>query len=985
MPGVIKSKIYIPEQDITEECLRDNYEIEMFQESICARCPYKKDKPNEYCEACSAYEGILRLWAKNYIQGKAYYTIPSGNIKRASKLTGIDFSDYKDLRCIKPFDSDLHWIGQLRQGEVVNGVQSANQQLLVDTWLSEEKRYGFVQAPPRTGKCLTGESIINVSKGFLHLNELGIKDGIDPSFIDYTSTMYGSEKVLGSFSTEAKTLKIITKDGLEISGTEEHPLLVINSDLSFSWKCLKDIEIGDHIVGNPLHKDIIFGNSSNINKIEAKYLGWMTANGRYESLSSSDEFVIKQFIDNSSILGGISRIEDAKKVKSLHLRRQGLKRLESLGYKTGSRNKDIPLSVRTASKEIITEFLTGYFECDSANNGQYIELSSASERLIYQLQILLQQIYDIRSVRFSKQKSATNSRNPKERTYWILHITGRDANLFCQIFPTSKVNRNYGHLWTRKSYSSQECLNKKYIPYLLKFLADLYDKTLVGVSCGNGRVKTYSGEIIKSHMPIQRYDCTSSDLTLSRLSSIDWNTWIETVLKIWDLESYQKVKRILDLSWTYHKVISKSDNGIQRVYDITVPEGHNFIANTLVSHNTVCANYISMQIGYKTLIIAHQHELLENFMKSLKRDTNLLELQEQTGKEIAKILEKKKDLGKEDYDILMFTYQSFIREASDEDFKKYIQGHYGLVIIDEAHQAGAAAYAKFLGKLDCRYRLGMSATPLRKDALNFVLLNIIGPTTVKSQSTGLIPRIEILETGIKSKYSYALFVKAYQFLQREEKRNKLILKEVIKDLKNHKCIIIPVDSKAHMKALVDSINQYFMDEIAIGYHSGVINRKNILNEIDSGKYRVVVAIKSMIKQGIDLLSPSMIYIQIGMSAAPQPKGSPMFYQMGNRVCTPYSGKPEPIVKIFIDEMPQSYGCFASLFSKEIKPGLIIPQNGKPRYKMSKKAYDYASSIVKKIGMKIYKQSGKFNPDTDEKSEDSEGIKNPKQLLSGSWL
>ena len=552
MPGVIKSKIYIPEQDITEECLRDNYEIEMFQESICARCPYKKDKPNEYCEACSAYEGILRLWAKNYIQGKAYYTIPSGNIKRASKLTGIDFSDYKDLRCIKPFDSDLHWIGQLRQGEVVNGVQSANQQLLVDTWLSEEKRYGFVQAPPRTGK-------------------------------------------------------------------------------------------------------------------------------------------------------------------------------------------------------------------------------------------------------------------------------------------------------------------------------------------------------------------------------------------------------------------------------------------------TVCANYISMQIGYKPLIIAHQHELLENFMKSLKRDTNLLELQEQTGKEIAKILEKKKDLGKEDYDILMFTYQSFIREASDEDFKKYIQGHYGLVIIDEAHQAGAAAYAKFLGKLDCRYRLGMSATPLRKDALNFVLLNIIGPTTVKSQSTGLIPRIEILETGIKSKYSYALFVKAYQFLQREEKRNKLILKEVIKDLKNHKCIIIPVDSKAHMKALVDSINQYFMDEIAIGYHSGVINRKNILNEIDSGKYRVVVAIKSMIKQGIDLLSPSMIYIQIGMSAAPQPKGSPMFYQMGNRVCTPYSGKPEPIVKIFIDEMPQSYGCFASLFSKEIKPGLIIPESGKPRYKMSKKAYDYASSIVKKIGMKIYKQSGKFNPDTDEKSEDSEGIKNPKQLLSGSWL
>ena len=549
MQGIIKSKIYIPEQDITESCLRDNYEIAIFQESACQRCPYNKNKPNEFCEACQAYEGILKLWSKKVVQENTYYTIPSGNIKRAQNVTGIDFSTYLDKRCVKKFDNNLMWVGQLRHGEEVNGVKSADQQTLVDTWLQENKRYGFIQAPPRTGK-------------------------------------------------------------------------------------------------------------------------------------------------------------------------------------------------------------------------------------------------------------------------------------------------------------------------------------------------------------------------------------------------------------------------------------------------TVCANYISMKLGYKTLIIAHQHELLENFMKSLKRDTNLLELQEQTGKEVAKILEKRKDLGKEDYDILMFTYQSFIREASNEDFKNYILGHYGLVIIDEAHQAGASAYAKFLGQLDCRYRLGMSATPLRKDALNFVLLNIIGPTTVKSQSTGLIPKIEIIETGIKSRYSYTLFVKAYQFLQRNEERNKLILKEVVKDLKIHKCIIIPVDSKIHMKALVDSINQYYKDDIAIGYHSGVINRKNILNEIDSGKYRVVVAIKSMIKQGIDLLSPSIIYIQIGMSAAPQPKGSPMFYQMSNRVCTPYTGKIQPVVKIFIDELPQSYGCFSSLFSKEIKPGLVTPKNGRPKYKMSQKAYDYAVSITKKIGMRRYVQSQKYNPDYDILKET---ISKPVELLSGSWL
>lgn len=562
MPGFIKSKIYIPVEDINEQCLIDNFQIHNFNEKACLKCAFNKDRPNEYCEACLAYEGILRLWNKGLYQGKAYYTIPSGNIKRAEKFTGIDFSTYQDLRCVEKFSVPLKWTGKLRQGEVVNGVPSANQVELVNTWLKPEKRYGFIQAAPRTGK-------------------------------------------------------------------------------------------------------------------------------------------------------------------------------------------------------------------------------------------------------------------------------------------------------------------------------------------------------------------------------------------------------------------------------------------------TVCANYISMTLGLKTLIIAHQHELLVNFMDSLVRDTNLTELQEQTGRQIAKIMDSKKDLEKEDYDILLFTYQSFIREASDEDFKKYIKGKFGLVIVDEAHQAGASAYGKFLNKLDCRYRLGMSATPLRKDALNFVLLNIIGPTTVKSETTGLIPLIQVIETGIQLKKEYMNFSKNLSALQKEEKRNRILLREVVYDLKQHQCILIPVDSKAHMNALVDSINNYYGDKIAYGFWSGVKDRKNILKDIDAGKYRVVVAIKSIIKQGIDIKIPSMLYVQIQMSANPQPVGAPMFYQLSNRVCTPYSGKQQPIVKIFVDNVSQSYGCYVSLFSKEIKPGLMKPENGRPKYKMSEKAYLYSTSIVKRVAMKVYTQKGYFNPDkmdfTYNPEELEKKVKNKdidkvsKIIKSGSWL
>ena len=139
----------------------------------------------------------------------------------------------------------------------------------------------------------------------------------------------------------------------------------------------------------------------------------------------------------------------------------------------------------------------------------------------------------------------------------------------------------------------------------------------------------------------------------------------------------------------------------------------------------------------------------------------------------------------------------------------------------------------------------------------------------------------------------------------------------------------------------------------------------------------------MIKQGITLKSPSMIYVQSPMSAAPQPIGAPFFYQMGNRVATPYKGKREPVIKIFLDNCPESYFCFNSLFSKEIKPGLVSTDGGNPKYCMSSKAYKYCLNIIKRIRSKSYSANGTYNPDTMEAPQVSKSKVN--NLLNGSWL
>ena len=175
MPGVIKSRVYIPEEDFNPD-LFPRFEVQIFDEAACKRCPYKEGKPNDYCQACQAYQGTIKLWKKARVQGRNYIAIPSANLKRISKITGIDFSDYKDLRVEPPFEYPLKWTGHLREGEIVNDVKSANQKEIVEKWLDPGRRWGFIQAPPRTGKSVIAVNIactLGLKTIFIaHQNEL---------------------------------------------------------------------------------------------------------------------------------------------------------------------------------------------------------------------------------------------------------------------------------------------------------------------------------------------------------------------------------------------------------------------------------------------------------------------------------------------------------------------------------------------------------------------------------------------------------------------------------------------------------------------------------------------------------------------------------------------------------------------------------------------------------------------------------------------
>lgn len=389
---------------------------------------------------------------------------------------------------------------------------------------------------------------------------------------------------------------------------------------------------------------------------------------------------------------------------------------------------------------------------------------------------------------------------------------------------------------------------------------------------------------------------------------------------------------------------------------------HGIIEAAPRTGKTVLGCFISVQLGTRTLIVAHKKQLLRQFYRTYRDFTNMRALKAR-GRTVVKMVSTVEDLDTK-ADIVLVNYQKFISKYGPGRLKEAITGKFGLLIVDEAHMGSASAFAKFINEIDAKYRLGLTATPDRKDNRQFIGYALLGPVTVRSHTAALLPELEIIETGINpgegkkiNHWTYFL-----SFIGQNPDRTKSIVKDVFKDLREgHGGIIIPVEHRKQQNLLIATINnqarinnrkrgEEWPDQMAMAYNADS-DQKKVLKDFEKGKHLVIVAISSMMKQGVDMKRPTMLYQVIPTS------NGPMFYQLACRPCTPAKGKRQPKVKIYVDDMPQSLGCLRKLCWTAISPYLEGNKYGnQPRYKMSKenrtRMYALASSKPSRFGGKV---------------------------------
>lgn len=468
------------------------------------------------------------------------------------------------------------------------------------------------------GRCLTGSTMVNTSEGFLHFNEFIPKLGFTKSDISIDSHL-GNVPVSHVYKDSSKTIKVETKNGFTIEGTPEHPLLVLQQNLNLEWIPLEDIKEGDWILSKTGNNTPIFGKSNLVSKELASILGYLTANGNGVYFSSDDSTVVEDLYEVYFKLTGkipthtpgVPGVRASNYYLKLGNKGEGrsFKRefLLPVGYNPkNSKDKEIPLSVRTSPKEILHEYLESYFSCDCGVNGggssrnsapSEIEVGSASKKLATQLHVILFQVYNIlgrltRHVCTDGLNKETGEFNAK-RLYWCITITGGDAYRFIKTFKRAKVQKykdRFSNL--APGYGS----DRRNIPYIRRFIFESFEEARI-VSTSGQRLRRYSMEdgrttcIAKSEKPSFINDLRGEDpeLSYSPLPEFLLNDVLEKldIIKSISTDRYNTLKGILDLNPHFEQVTTKRVLTKKKyVYDVTVPGSHAFTANCLTSHNT---------------------------------------------------------------------------------------------------------------------------------------------------------------------------------------------------------------------------------------------------------------------------------------------------------------------------------------------------------------------------------------------------------------
>lgn len=459
-------------------------------------------------------------------------------------------------------------------------------------------------APSSCGKCLTADTFIRSTQGWQTVQELFNENGLETFCVTRQTpkevpliNRYGKAELTKNFTHNGRRplTQITSFSGSSVKSTSHHPHLILSKNGYKVWKKASEIEAGDYLVSD--RSSEFFGDLS-LDADRAYFYGVLIADSCFDDTRigvTNDDPFVKELIlsEGPKVFGKEPKVYDNNDKGSINFHfntKEMVTGLYSeLKWKPGiAKDKNFGPVLRKADKETMRSIVQGYVDCECwlDSERRMLEVASASQVLLIELKLILQQFGIIAILR-----DKTVSAYP-DNDYYRLTWAGQELVKYNEIIGFRSESRK--NEYAQFIPASQLRTNFDSIPNVGRLLEDLFASTET-FEADTKLTGDYSGETPKAN------------LTYTRLARV-----IDSMEGRGDPEILNRLKAFQSEHLFYDRVETVDSLPAEPTFDFEMSETHSFQANGFITHNTTLALHaIAAQqaLGRRCAIVDAEHAL----------------------------------------------------------------------------------------------------------------------------------------------------------------------------------------------------------------------------------------------------------------------------------------------------------------------------------------------------------------------------------------
>jgi len=230
-----------------------------------------------------------------------------------------------------------------------------------------------------------------------------------------------------------------------------------------------------------------------------------------------------------------------------------------------------------------------------------------------------------------------------------------------------------------------------------------------------------------------------------------------------------------------------------------------------------------------------------------------------------------------------------------------MRDNFGLVVLDEAHHCPASTFLQVVSSLNPFFLYGLTATPYRRDKLENLMFQTIGPEIIRIpvsevEAVGGVIMPKVLYRTVHSKPIHHNNIQTIlkENIVPNSKRNGLIVGDVLREATDGNFCVVMTDRKAHADILYDLISVGWEKT---GIATGKYSKKYVAEQaalLNSKEITVLVCTFALLGEGFDVPFLNRAFVTMPFRAEGKVE------QLVGRIQRTADGKTDSIVYDYVD-------------------------------------------------------------------------------------